>query len=265
MADWQVIEASAFASSAPASGDLGILVTSGGSANTYGSYSTLLDPIPFETKGLIVNIGTGLNYRTHVDLAIGSAGNEVVFVSRLFTANTPNQFGGGCFLLPIRLPAGARLSARVQSNGTSANLRVSTMCIGGGGAVSEFVQCEAIGLVAATTDRITIACSHTANTKSTWTELTAATASEIREVLFHHAFTYTSGTLWYSYDIGLGAAGSEIILLPDVVFLGESGRSGSWFGPIPCRIPEGSRVAMRVATNISSSSNLASLLPYGFS
>lgn len=111
--------------------NLGTAVDPGGSANTKGSYTTIIPSVTNDLAGFILafdmqgittgSVGGGLSWL--IDIAVGASGSEQVIIPNLY------QFGltpaGGVFLipfntyLPIQLPAGTRISARAQCTATT--------------------------------------------------------------------------------------------------------------------------------------------------
>lgn len=78
--------------------------------------------------------------------------------------------------------------------------------------------------------------------KSSWFELIASTSSAANEVLI----SIVPGTsVQYVIDIGIGGAGSEVVVVPNLL-TGKSGQSTGHFLTIPLTIPSGSRVSWRV-------------------
>lgn len=101
----------------------------------------------------------------------------------------------------------------------------------------------------------TITASATPNTKGSWTQLIASTAFEylLVEVIVRASQTAAtdSSTL---VDIGIGAASSESVLIPDLL-CGYKAAS-AWFGQyaFPLRVPAGSRLSARAAGATASQS-----------
>jgi hypothetical protein len=111
----------------------GTTITASGSTNTKGSYTELTSSTSKAIKGFFITFH-GQNALTRatgfylVDIAIGAASSEVDIVK-----NHPNAIRGEdstsprpyiSQFFPIPIPAGTRLSARLQSNVASATLGV---------------------------------------------------------------------------------------------------------------------------------------------
>jgi hypothetical protein len=110
------------------------------------------------------------------------------------------------------------------------------------------------GLDAANSRGITITASATANTKGSWTQLAASTgqACDVLTII-----TVRPGTASADYliDIGVGTAGSEQVIISDLLICSPSGGAtpmGVEF-VFPISIPAGTRIAARCqATTLSS-------------
>ncbi len=91
------------------------------------------------------------------------------------------------------------------------------------------------------------------NTKNaTWTQLTASTTRDAAGLLVSVQKPNTAATD-FCIDVAIGAGGSEIIILADIIIsagTGTPGRCGQFYAPIP--IPAGTRISARQATNTAS-------------
>ena len=98
----------------------------------------------------------------------------------------------------------------------------------------------------------TLTASGTAHTKGSWTQIIASAPFDIGMLWItaddnHAASTNTSMLL----DIGIGAASSEVVLLPDIL-AGHSTLSASQGFMVPIFIPQGTRISGRIQAAITS-------------
>jgi len=100
-------------------------ITPNASANTKGSYTALTASSSRDYLGFVIaTMGPGQtssaysNENRLLDIAIGSAGNEIPIISNYFMGRQSLQ--GVSPFYPIFIPAGTRISARIQSDGASA-------------------------------------------------------------------------------------------------------------------------------------------------
>lgn len=103
---------------------------------------------------------------------------------------------------------------------------------------------ETVGVSTSTSEATSIAHSGTANTKSNWVELDASTAFAVDGFWVYFGVN-SSVTLDYFIDIGIGAASSEVVLIPDLFYsTGDTeGESNLVFFPIS--IASGTRISAR--------------------
>ena len=103
-------------------------------------------------------------------------------------------------------------------------------------------------------DGTTVTAAGSAHTKGSWVQLIATTAYDWHGFWLATGSTFTSGTVTSQLlDIGVGGAGSETVLLPNV----HSGWRANTDDTVdmffvPLFIPKGSRVAARVQSAIAS-------------
>jgi len=91
------------------------------------------------------------------------------------------------------------------------------------------------------TDGQTVHGSASANTKGAWTELVTSTSQDADELWV--GLASSSSSFGWLVDIGVGAAGSEVTIAPDIL-VAQTGRLMKWFR-IPLAVPAGSRIAAR--------------------
>jgi len=164
---------------------------------------------------------------------------------------------GNCavYFLPLSIPAGTRIAANCQATGVSVALLVSVALFDdafgsavGGGAV------DTIGFTSASTSGVVIDPGATWNTKGAYSEITSSLTHDLAGFIIGFDGSGVSGSvsLRWTFDVAVGALGSEMIVLPDFQIYGRGVASGS-SKPIfpactpfmPIQIPAGSRVAIR--------------------
>lgn len=120
--------------------------------------------------------------------------------------------------------------------------------------------CETAGVASGSSTGATVTAAASANTKGAWTELTAATARDVTALLTNTR--KAAATIDLLVDIGIGAAGSEQVLIPNLKADGGGGslhRDGPTLWPVS--IPRGTRIAARCqATTASSTVRVQCLL-----
>jgi hypothetical protein len=116
-------------------------------------------------------------------------------------------------------------------------------------ALASGVRAESFGTATGTPGAVTVTSSATANTKGSWTQLDAATGFEATSLVL--TVNTQFGDTQYLLDIGVGGAGSEQVLIPNLHFAYANGTVAVLTFPIS--VPAGSRISARVADNFGGS------------
>lgn len=184
-----------------------------------------------------------------LDIGVGAAGSEVVIVPNLPVGY--GLLGRRPLGFPVRIPKGSRVAIRAQSVVASATA----------GFVFTFGELPhgkrapaalvAMGANTATSRGVSIA-GAAVNTKSSWVEITAATSQPFGALLLglqgdaDTALAAGTGLV----DVGVGAAGSEVVVLADFYVSFAVAEQVNYDGGrpiVPASIPAGSRLAVRWA------------------
>jgi len=127
----------------------------------------------------------------------------------------------------------------------------------GGGVIA------AAGQLTASSNGTLVTAAATAHVKGAWSQLVAATGAEASWIEVYIGSVATA--VDYLIDIGIGAAASEQVIIPNLVAgsgTGAAGRSSRFL--LPLNIPAGVRVAARCqATTISSTCRVSAQLGSG--
>lgn len=250
MADWGATTGEAYTAVTGAG------VTPGATANTKGSYvsyGTLTEP----AQGFIFGFNWGQEMSGHTvmyDLAIGSAGSEIVVANSLAHnpgINTANaRLGNSHVFIPCYLPAG-EIRVRAQANTASHGIcygevrpvyKAATVCAG--------AVVDTYGDNTTTTRGTPVAASTTADTFGAWTQITAS-CNRVKALTC--AFLNGNSNLTVSQDgaveIGIGPNSGSVTSL--ITIYGVSGNSGTGVftpqneGPFYVDIPPGSGIFAR--------------------
>ena len=235
----------------------GTSVAASASINTKGAWTELVASTAFDADALqiimaIPDVTTG-----HLlDLAIGGAGSEIEVLSNLLVSSVGRS--STTLTFPTLLPAGSRISARVQSQTASSAVRVRTMLIRGGFLLpAAGGRVETIGAATADSGGTPLDAGAAANTYGAWAQMTASTSRDIDAIQFRLGnagnATPSASTCNFYLQIGVGAGGSEIPVLDGYAFAtmttGDMGRAPDvWY---PVAIPAGSRIAARIRSDIT--------------
>jgi hypothetical protein len=252
----------------------GTAVTSNASANTKGSYSQLIASTANDACGLLVTSGpSSTTGRWSVDIAIGGAGSEVIVAADLmfnFSGSGLAQSAMTCFV-PLNIPAGTRIAARAQcQNASSPTLKVSAQLINSGfDGLGGLSASDTYGFVAASTKGTTVDPGAVANTKGSWTQLVSSCNRDIKALgICFDGGGGGGGSNQSLVDIGVGAAASEQILIPNIQQVSSNTVNYSPYGMIifPCSIPAATRIAARAqSSSVVISQRNSTVTVYGFS
>lgn len=239
---------------ADTSDSLGLDITSSSSANAYGAYGALNAATSFDYTGIWLTMG---NYPTsnntpYYKLAVGASSSEVTLIEHLWCHTYRS---GSRVYIPIRIPAGSRLSVAVQDDDAVAR----AYNVSGIGChdpyTAGFTFTEAIGAVtASTTGTVITADASTAHTKGAYAQLIASTAHPIRMLGVGLAAPGNSiNAADMLFDIAVGAASSEVVIVPDIQFSVNGVEAYIhqlfWY---PVDIPAGTRISARVQSDVLS-------------
>lgn len=254
---------------AASGGNLGVAPNAGASANTKGAWSQIVASSPIDCQMACLQFMGVASTTTvdgiSVDIGIGAAASEVVLIPDVM-----NWYGAtvGLFiavnhvLIPLVIPAGTRISARAQANIASpgTTMQVNLILFDSGFGVPEgCAGVDAIGFTAASTTGTSITPGAT-GAKGSYAQLVASTSRDYCGFFFGLNYSSTAGNR--IFDIAIGAAASEKIILPDLPAFNFYSTTRLPYFPVP--VPAGQRLAARVA-DIKSGGNttVSQLVAYG--
>jgi hypothetical protein len=234
-----------------------VTLTSSGVANTKQSTP---DEITASTSrdavGVLVTImkASATNTDFLVDIMVGANPNEKVIAANLHFNSNAVVDSQITYTLPIRIPAGTRISARQQSPSTTATCTVGLSMIYGGFHTHSFAICEAIG--ADTSTSLLPALSHPAsnNTKPGYQQIIASTSRRYKAIMIVSGKGQANATQFWLVDVAIGSAGNEKIIIPNY-HIGQNTTSdetepfisGPWF----VDIPSGTRMAVNIQIDVT--------------
>lgn len=247
--------------------DIGSSLTTGGvsvtgGANTPGSFAQLSASTPHDACWCEVTIfptGNSSN-RQAVDIAVGAAASEVVVVNKLMAISNTGRNCLASYGFPLSIPAGTRVSARSSNSSTNDALNVNMRLYDGAFTMMDGAAgIDAIGFNSATTVGTTLTGGAT-GAKGSYAQLTAAT---LRDYMgFFAAFDTGSATDVALLDIAIGAAASEINLVPNFGIFTQA----TIMAPTPIfwiPVPAGSRLSARIDFISAAAASTINMTLYG--
>ncbi len=258
----------------PSSGSNQVAVTPGAANTKSAAWATIIAATLYESRQLVVFLGMNDNAADGlVDIAVGAAASEVIIVANLKVDLPVNSgYVATVYHLPMAIPAGSRLSAKVQcTNGATNGLHVGIMLAGRpvGGDLDNSCRSETWGAVTADSGGTSVDPGASANVVGVWSELVATTSFDVRQIVIAIGNQVNTARRVSSFllDIGVGAGGSEIVVLKEMALRGalNFNVSPTVLGPFPVNIPAGSRVAARLKSSINDATDrIMDVIVYGF-
>jgi hypothetical protein len=229
-------------------------LTADTTAHTKGSWTEVVASTSANTSLLVINlaaIATGnTNTATLVEIGTGAAGSETVLIPDLAIGGA-HTLGGITAAIPIKIPSGTRIAARIQSVVTGGKTAViSLFLVGDADYATAPISVDTIGIDAANSKGLSMS-----GSSGTWVEAIASTTQAYRAIaLLPSAHATGLQNITFQFDVGVGSAGNEIAfgsvrtLYGAVVTVNTRAPNSSLFGR---NIPAGSRLAVRhdIGTN----------------
>jgi hypothetical protein len=232
--------------------DAATTLTSSATAHTKGAWTQLLASTSAESSLLLARALAVSTLATEtsmlLDLAVGASGSETPIAQNIAVggASAGSNIGLGLAIpLPVYIPSGARLSARIQS------LIPSDTCI------IRFAV-HRIGALQMLSSDVDVMGADTATSRGTalsgasgsWVQVTSSTSRRYRAVyVVPSAIGTDMANLGALIEVGFGAAGSEVSVSKQRVVYSASELVDNLPSilnvPLPCDIPAGSRLAVR--------------------
>lgn len=228
-------------------------------------WTQLVASTPHAARGIVVMVAPNNVSRCLLDIGMGASGSEQVIVPDLYFGFQSGLGGPQHVPIPIAVPAGVRLAARVQTTSANGSVKAGVTMLGGGlnagPRASRVVNYGADASQARGTEMQ----SGSFNAKGSWSTLGTLTQACRGFFVLHGPQAWFGVDLFALIDIGIGASGSEQVLVPDL-FCGGLASAG-WYpwvlGPFDIALPSGTRVALRKAqTYNGAASTYAALYTY---
>lgn len=217
----------------------------------------LIASTPFAGNALLLQVGPNNAGRCLLDIGIGPSGSEVVVVPDLYFGFQSGLGGPQHIPLPLAIPAGARVAARVATTNANGSVIVgATLLDGSFNGKSPAGRVLAWGIDTGQA-RGTEIPSGSFNAKGGWTTLGTPTAACRGFFILHGPQAWFGVDMAQLIDVGIGGAGSEQVLVPDLMVKGLA--SAGWYpwvlGPFDIALPANTRVSLRKAQSYNGSAS----------
>lgn len=227
-------------------------------AHTKGAWGEVIASTGKNASGLLVIVGGGTTGEFLYDIGIGASGSEKVLLANLYfgMAHSSQYRNFMSFFLPIFIPAGSRISVRGQSSVGGTSKGFVFVLVSSGWESQGLNKIETLGANTVDSGGTSIDPGGSANTKGSYAEITAATGHRYKALLisFGQQANAARTACYWLVDIAIGAAGSEKVIISDLIIGGSNNTMAIHprvIGPIPVDIPAGTRIAVRAQCTIT--------------
>jgi hypothetical protein len=231
-----------------------IINSHGSSANSLGAWGEVTASAPFDVDGISISISpntTGTVWWL-LNVGVGAASSEQIVATGIPYFQEWSDRPHGHVFVPVRIARGQRIAIQARcSSASSLALATYVQLYAAGprgfGFPSEVI---AIGADSTTTKGTPVTTHATADTKGNWAELTSSTPRPIRGIIICATPSASNPPInAWRLDIGVGAASSEVVLVPD--FQLQTDVTGDYVMPayshlIPVNIPAETRISARL-------------------
>lgn len=233
-------------------GQYGTTLTAHASANTKGSYTELEDATPYRINWLQFDMICSNDVDYLVDIVIGAAASEQIILANIPISRESGAFLYSTALLPVSIPAGVRVAARIQATTGGATLVINAHGMTSGAwAPGTLHRTATYGAATADSGGTSIDPGAVANTPGSYVEMSAAStfAHNWMVIGIGNQNNAARDFAFWALDIALGAGGSEQIIGSNYLISTDS--TTDCVGPplrsVPVQIPSGVRIAARTA------------------
>lgn len=246
-------------STVPASTTVVTVVTGSATAHTKGAWAQLIASTNFRASGLLLwtfqTRSAATDTSVLVDIALGASGSERIVVADWYRGH--QEPSSSWTFIPLAIPESSRIAVRLQSAVSSKTMSVGGLIIAGSSFNSGpgCARATTYGVNSATSNTVSLTDIGSAHTKASWTEIVLATTNPIRQLIVVPGCIPATTVINQSdtlIDIGVGASGSEAVLVGDIPCSYTANESVTCPTiPIPVTIPAGTRLSARFQKNPS--------------
>lgn len=239
-------------------------VTTGGSANTKGSWTQLIASTSGDITGIIISWMDNENNYGLYDIGVGAAAAETAVIQNAWFCGRSGRYEGDSAYHSVNIASGSRISIRTQGGGASQTTDFSGYGFDSSGLVFGGGTAETWGAVTASSRGTSIDPGTTANTKGSYVELVASTSNTVDWVTVYigHDASYSHNYASYAIDIATGAASSEVVIIPDIWAYTDATEDVLYpmaIGPFAVNIPSGTRISARCQCTITTADRVISV------
>ena len=249
----------------------GTTVTANASTNTKGDWASLGTPA-FDYQRIAVSVFQTAASTKLFDIGINNgSGNWHVIAEDLALPGPKYADLGFYYDLPLRVKAGQQLGMRVQASSASHVLNCTITGFSKGAYDGQgYARMVRLQTAVANSRGTAIDAGATASTKSAWVELNSSTSVDVDALFAVVGFNGDTGRTAAAtalLDIGVGAASSEYVIVPNLFLRWTTTTDGPQqiLGVLPVPVRNASRLVARLAcTDATAGDRTLDLCLHGF-
>lgn len=243
-----------------------ITVTAAGTTHTMGAWAQAVAAMPEAAGAILVMLqtishtGVGTDSSGLLNVGIGGAGSEVVAIDYLGTGWIGGQtepmtthYG---WLFPFYVPKGSRVAMQYQHKTINRPQKMRLFFFELMEGLVPSSRITALGAAPASSRGTTLTAPASDGVKGAWTQLIAATVEPyaVLGVSMQGGADTTQGSGVNLVDIGIGAAGAEVVIIPDIEVQTTTAEQLFVTHPVvhAVNVPKGSRLAARYQSTAAS-------------
>ena len=232
-------------------------------SGAYGTWTQLVASTGLDTSWMRIvamTNGGSNTQNTHLfNLGIGAAGSEVLTVSGLSAVQPDALMSYSVFILPISIPAGTRIAAQGTGGTDVIYLQLQLFSDGYSGFNEAVSGLEPISSNLTNSNNSGAVVSGAIGVKGAYTQVVGSTARDYCGLYFAIAASSYAGSMAQDqevWDIAIGAASSEIIVVPNIIMVLANKHDTAVYGPFMIEIPAGTRISLRFSSATAASSGV---------
>ena len=257
--------------------DMGQTITGESTAHVKGAWTQIQAALPFD--GFFIQAvakqvrSSGVETKVMCDIGVDPAGGTsyTVYVPNiLFGFVDTGNISPASFGIPLYIPSGSTIAARIQGSVTSETASIGAYVYGGTPSDNPYpVQGLVVDYGTTTSSSSGISPTNaSADTEGAWTEIVASTTHPHRGVsVAVQGADSTLANARLFVDVGVGASSSEVAIFEGIFFNTggiEQLLGPIMVGPIERPIPEGSRLSARLQSNSANQGANIEVALYGW-
>ena len=237
-------------------------------ANVKSAWVELTAATPYDVGSLSVILCNLSAARTNclIDIGIGAPGAEVVLIGDLLYSGRSTE--DALYQFPVGIPAGTRISARIQANALAVTADVSMQLNSYSVARPSASVVDTYGANTADSGGTDTDPGTTANTRGAWFELTPATTVDLSgfSLGFGTGGDASLTTGRFLYSVAIGQAGSEQVIAEGIPLAANSStddiipKSSQFFD---VQIPAGTRLSVAAQSTVTDANRGLDVILYG--